>query len=66
MINTFTLLQMEFGSLYRMAKLLGITPNAVYNWKNRGVVPVKYVKSIEALSDKRINRAHLRPDVFGE
>ena len=65
-MTVFEVLQKEFGSLYRMAKLLGITPNAVYMWKIRGVIPVAYVKSIEALSEKRIDRAILRPDVFGE
>jgi len=66
MKKTFLTLQMEFGSLYRLAKLLGVTPNTIYNWKARNVIPMKYVKPIEALSDRRIDRSILRPDVFGE
>lgn len=65
-MNIFELMRQEFGSLYRLAQLLGITPNVVYCWQVNNRVPVKYVKQIEALSEKRIDRAILRPDVFGE
>jgi hypothetical protein len=57
------LLKIEFGSLKDLAEKLEITPNAVYVW---GVnkVPMKYLGKIEQLSDLRLTREQLRPDLF--
>ena len=66
MKNQFDALQAEFKSLYKLAKDLGVTPNAVYNWKLRNVIPMKHLRSIEKLSEGRITRLQMRPDVFGE
>lgn len=66
MQHIFLLLKMEFKSLYRLAKLLGITPNAVYQWRYRETIPLHYVKAIEKLSEGRIDRKMLRPEIFGE
>ena len=65
-MNAFEIMRQEFGSLYRMAKLLGVTPNVVYCWQVNNRVPAKYVKAIETLSEKRIACTFLRPDIFGE
>ena len=59
-------LKVEFGSLYRLAQLLGLRETAIYQWKARTNVPVKYVRKIEQLSEGRITRKMLRPDLFGE
>lgn len=57
------LLKIEFGSLKELAEKLEITPNAVYVW---GVnkVPMKYLGKIEQLSELRLTREQLRPDLF--
>lgn len=60
------ILRAEFGSLYRLAKTLGLQPNAVYQWQNRGRVPFKHIREIEVLSEGRVTRKELRPDIFGE
>lgn len=60
----FELLKMEFGSLYRLSKILGVTPNAVYNWQTRRTIPLKHMRVICALSEGRIAKESLRPDLF--
>lgn len=57
------LLKIEFGSLKDLAEKLEITPNAVYVW---GVnkVPMKYLSKIEQLSELRLTREQLRPDLY--
>ena len=59
-------LKTEFGSLYRLAQLLGLRETAIYQWKARTNVPIKHVRKIEELSKGRITRKMLRPDVYGE
>lgn len=48
------------GTMSAVANELGITPGAVRQWKK---VPAEYVVRIEKLTG--IDRAELRPDVFG-
>ena len=45
----------------KIAKALGITPQAIYRWSH---VPAVHVLTVEKLSG--VSRHHLRPDVFGE
>jgi DNA-binding transcriptional regulator YdaS (Cro superfamily) len=59
-------LKTEFGSLYRLAQLLGLRETAVYQWKARTNVPIKHIRKIEELSDGRITREMLRPDIFNK
>ena len=59
-------LKVEFGSLYRLAKILKVTPNAVYNWKTLKTIPLKHVRTIETMTEGRITRKDLRPDIFGD
>lgn len=60
----FQLLRVEFGSLYRLAQILGLTTNAVYQWQNGRNIPIKYLKLLETLSEGRLTRQMLRPDLF--
>ena len=57
------LLKIEFGSLKDLAEKLEITPNAVYVWGSNKV-PMKYLSKIEQLSELRLTREQLRPDLF--
>lgn len=53
------------GGQPNMAKLLGISEQAVSKWKRNGV-PAERVLEIERLSDRRITRHELRPDLYPE
>lgn len=43
------------------ARLLGVTKQGMFAWHRIGV-PVKYCKTIEILTEGKINRRDLRPD----
>lgn len=57
------LIRIEFGGLKNLAEKLNLTPNTVYLW---GVnkIPLKYLGAIEKLSELRLTREQLRPDLF--
>ena len=60
-------LKTEFGSLYRLAQLLGLRETAIYQWKARCKgIPIKHLRKIVELSEGRLTREMLRPDIFGE
>jgi len=66
-MDIYTELKLEFGSLYRLAMLLGIRETAIYQWKARCKgIPIKHLRKIVELSDGRLTREMLRPDIFGE
>jgi DNA-binding transcriptional regulator YdaS (Cro superfamily) len=47
------------GTRYRLAKALGISPAAVYVWKQ---IPTERIVDVERVTG--IDRAELRPDLF--
>lgn len=51
------------GGASRLASILGVTPQAVSNWKARDSVPPEQVLAIETATG--VSRHELRPDVFG-
>jgi hypothetical protein len=59
------LLKIEFGSLRNLAEALQLRPNTVVLW-GQTHIPFKYIKEIERLSENRVTREMLRPDVFGK
>jgi hypothetical protein len=63
-MNQFDLLLSEFGTLQKLAKLIGVRPTAVYNWKARGKIPIKNLKKLRELSEGRLTNELLRPDLF--
>jgi len=66
-MDIYTELKLEFGSLYRLAMLLGIRETAIYQWKARCKgIPIKHLRKIVELSEGRSTREMLRPDIFGE
>ena len=58
------ILRAEFGTLMRLAKLLGIRPTAIYNWADRGKIPIKHLAKLRELSQGRLTKEILRPDLF--
>lgn len=52
------------GGLSALAKKIGLTPQAVCNWRHRGVPPERCV-DIEMVTNQKVTRRHLRPDIFG-
>jgi DNA-binding transcriptional regulator YdaS (Cro superfamily) len=65
-MDIFSELKVEFGTLYRLATLLGIRETAVYQWRSRTNIPIKHIRKIEELSQGRITREMLRPDIFSK
>jgi len=52
------------GGQASLARAIGITQAAVWNWTKRGKrVPVKHLAAVERVTG--IARAELRPDIFG-
>jgi DNA-binding transcriptional regulator YdaS (Cro superfamily) len=62
-MNPMDLLRIEFRTLETLAEKLGIPANTVYQW-NKTNIPTKWIKDIEELSELRLTREQLRPDLF--
>jgi DNA-binding transcriptional regulator YdaS (Cro superfamily) len=62
-MNPMDLLRIEFRTLEALAEKLGIPANTVYQW-NKTNSPTKWIKDIEELSELRLTREQLRPDLF--
>ena len=63
-MNQFYELKMEFGSLANLAHQLGIRESPVYQWVARKQIPLKHIKTLERLSEGRLTKELLRPDLF--
>jgi DNA-binding transcriptional regulator YdaS (Cro superfamily) len=62
-MNPMDLLKIEFRTLEALANKLGIPANTVYQW-NKTNIPTTWLKDIEELSESRLTREVLRPDLF--
>lgn len=62
-MNPMDLLKIEFGTLKRLAESLNLKPNTVYLW-GQTQIPLKYLTQIERLSNNKLTREMLRPDLF--
>ena len=62
-MNPSDLLKIEFGSLINLAEKLDLKPQTIYLW-NSSKIPFKYLRQIEELSELRLTREMLRPDLF--
>ena len=62
-MNPMDMLKIEFGSLKDLAEKLNLKPNTVYLW-GQSNIPFKYLKMIEELSNHKLTREMLRPDLF--
>ena len=63
-MSQFKELQIEFGSLASLASKLGVRESAVYQWVARKNIPLKHIKTLIELSDGRLTKEMLRPDLF--
>ena len=50
------------GGMRPLARLLGISPQAVAQWHH---VPAKHVLAIETIIGEEITRYEMRPDIYG-
>jgi hypothetical protein len=60
------ILQAEFGTLDELSKMLGVRNTAIYNWMARGQIPIKHLRKLNNLSQGRLTKEILRPDLFGD
>jgi DNA-binding transcriptional regulator YdaS (Cro superfamily) len=65
-MNAFELLKFEFGTLSKLANLLCITDSAIYMWTRKNTIPVRHLRKIEELSQGRVTKEMLRPDIFAK
>ncbi len=55
----------ELFTAREIAKLCGISVQAVYKWKKSGVIPAEYCLILERACDRKVTRYQMRFDVFG-
>lgn len=55
----------SFPSQAAFAKALGVTPMAVSQWKARRIPPER-CRDIERVTNGKVTRRDLRPDLFGD
>lgn len=48
-----------------LARMLGITPQAVQKWEEQGYVPADRCRAVEAALNGEVTRYELNPDTFG-
>jgi DNA-binding transcriptional regulator YdaS (Cro superfamily) len=63
-MDTFQEALTFFGNQSRMARALGVTPQAIHQWRLRGQVPIEKALAIEIASNGVISKTKLRPDIF--
>ena len=54
-----------YGSRAALARAIGVTPEAVRQWKVKGTVPAARCGDIERVTDGAVTAAQLRPDLAG-
>ena len=62
-MNTLDIAIQHFGTQARMARDLGISTQAITNWKFRGRVPVEQALKIESITHGAVTLEVLRPDL---
>jgi DNA-binding transcriptional regulator YdaS (Cro superfamily) len=55
-----------FGSQSELARILGIEPMAVSQWRIRGRIPAERCQAIANASEGKIALKELRPDIYGD
>jgi hypothetical protein len=63
-MKPFDALKLEFGVLANLAKPLGVRENAIYQWSKRGTIPIKHIRTLIEMSEGRLTKEVLRPDLF--
>ncbi len=52
------------GGPSELAKVLGISPQAISRWSKANQIPAKWVLALEALIEGEVKRYELRPDLY--
>jgi DNA-binding transcriptional regulator YdaS (Cro superfamily) len=50
------------GNAARLADIIGVSPQALSNWRVRGSVPIEHCVAIEKATGESVTRRDLRPD----
>lgn len=50
------------GNAARLADIIGVSPQALSNWRVRGSVPIEHCVAIEKATCESVTRRDLRPD----
>lgn len=56
----------QFGSEAKLAQALGFSQHAVWHAKKAGRVSPKMAIAIHKITRGKVNKADLRPDIFGD
>ena len=54
-----------FGSQSKLARAMGINPMTVSQWKRKGMPAIRAAQ-IERLTNGKVTRAELLPEIFGK
>lgn len=54
----------QIGGVADTARALEVSRRAIYNWKEKGVVPADKAVKLEDLTDGQVGRWEFRPDLF--
>ncbi len=52
------------GGQAALARLLGVKQGHVWLWNDRGWIPAEFAIEIERVTDKKVTRSQLRPDLY--
>jgi DNA-binding transcriptional regulator YdaS (Cro superfamily) len=61
--KNFNKLLLEFGTTKEIAQKLDVSLQSVYLWAKADKVPTRYLKTIESLTEGRIQPKDLRPEL---
>jgi DNA-binding transcriptional regulator YdaS (Cro superfamily) len=56
----------EAGSQAKLGKAIGCSQNAIWQAKNRGTVTGEMAVAIERVTNGKVTKQQLRPDLFAE
>jgi DNA-binding transcriptional regulator YdaS (Cro superfamily) len=65
-MDIFKKIKVVFNSQSALARLLGVEPMTVSQWKARGRIPAEWCKSIVEVSGGKIHLHELRPDLYDD
>lgn len=64
-MDIFAMLREQVRSQSALARELGISPQAVDGWRKRKQIPAERVLDIERITELKVTRYMLRPDIYG-
>ncbi|MNJ53098.1 hypothetical protein D3C77_484730 [compost metagenome] len=64
-MDVFEVLREHVRSQSSLARELGISPQAIDGWKKRKQIPAERVLDIERITEMKLTRYMMRPDIFG-